>query len=144
MNTLYAESSAVLRWLLGTADAPVLQDALANAQVVVTSLLTSTEVARTLRRLVVTGVIETQVGDGSWARYSAAIAHWHFYGVTGAVLARASQPFPQEPVRTLDAIHLATAALFALEVAPPIVLSVDRQLRNNARALGMNVLPALP
>ena len=144
MTTVYAESSAVLRWLLGTAGAPVLQDVLGSARVVVSSSLTSTEVARTLRRLVATGVMEPQVGDASWARYSAAIAHWHLYGVTDAVLARASQPFPQEPVRTPDAIHLATAALFALEVTPPTILSVDQQLRANAQGLGMSVMPPLP
>ena len=88
--------------------------------------------------------MESQVGEAAWARYSAAIAHWHFYGVADAVLARASQPFPLEPVRTLDAIHLATAALFALEVTPPTVLSVDQQLRANAQALGMSVMPPLP
>lgn len=129
---------------MGTGDAPALQDVLASAQAVVTSSLTSTEVARTLRRLVATGVVEAQVGDASWARYSATIPYWHFYGVTDGVLARASQPFPREPVRTLDAIHLATAALFALEVTPPIVLSVDHQLRANAQALGMSVMPPLP
>ena len=144
MTTVYAESSAVLRWLLGAADAPVLQDLLANARVVVTSSLTSTEVARTLRRLVATGVMQPQAGDASWVRYSAAIAHWHCYGVTDAVLARASQPFPREPVRTLDAIHLATAAFFALELTAPTVLSVDHQLRANAQALGLSVMPPLP
>jgi predicted nucleic acid-binding protein len=144
LTTLYAESSAVLRWLLGAVDAPVLQEALVQAQIVVTSSLTSTEVARTLRRLVATGAIGAQEGDDSLARYAAASAHWHFYAVTDAVLARAAQPLPQEPVRTLDAIHLATAALFALEVTLPTVLSVDHQVRVNAQALGMHVMPPPP
>lgn len=144
MSTVYAESSAVLRWLLGTEDATSLRDVLANARLVVTSALTSTEVARTLRRLVATGVIDTGASDDSWRRYAAASAHWHFYGVTDAVLARASQPFPREPVRTLDAIHLATAAMVSLEVTPPTVLSVDRSLRANAQALSMTVMPVLP
>lgn len=141
MTTLYAESSAVLRWLLGTEDAAALQTLLGAAPTVVTSALTSTEVARTLRRLVATGVIGPRAGDSSWDRYAAASGHWHFYGVTDAVLARASQAFPHEPVRTLDAIHLATAALLVLEVAPPTVLSVDPQVRVNAQALGLPVVP---
>lgn len=142
MSTLYAESSAILRWLLGTEDAASLQDALMGANVVLTSTLTSAEVARTLRRLVAAGEIEPRAGNRSWDRYTAARAHWNLYAISDPVLERASQAFPREPVRTLDAIHLATAALIALEVTPPVVLSVDRQLRANVRALGLDVLPA--
>ena len=141
MTTLYAESSAVLRWLLGTEDAGALQALLGDAQAVVTSALTSTEIARTLRRLVATGVIGSRAGDSSWDRYAAPSGHWHLYGITDAVLTRALQAFPHEPARTLDAIHLATAALLALQVAPPTVLSVDGQVRVNAQALGIPVVP---
>ena len=142
MSTLYAESSAILRWLLGTEDAPTLQSVLIGAGLVVTSVLTSTEVARTLRRLVATGAIESQAGNRSWDRYATASAHWNLYALTDPVLERASQAFPREPVRTLDAIHLATAALIAFQVSPPVVLSVDRHIRINAGALGLDVLPA--
>jgi hypothetical protein len=44
-------------------------------------------------------------------------------------------------VRTLDAIHLATAVYHALEVAAPLVLSVDEQVRSNARAFGLALAP---
>jgi predicted nucleic acid-binding protein len=142
VSTLYAESSAVLRWLLGTEDAASLQDALTGADLVITSVLTSTEVARTLRRLVATGQIEAPAGNRCWDRYTAARGHWNLYAISDPVLDRASQVYPREPVRTLDAIHLATAALIALEVTPPVVLSVDRLVRANVRALGLDVLPA--
>jgi predicted nucleic acid-binding protein len=141
VSTLYAESSAVLRWLLGTEDAPLLQDALMGAGLVVTSVLTSTEVARTLRRLVATGQIEAAAGTRTWDRYTAVRGQWNLYAISDRVLERASQAFPHEPVRTLDAVHLATAVLIALEVVPPVVLSVDRQVRANVRALGLAVLP---
>jgi predicted nucleic acid-binding protein len=56
--------------------------------------------------------------------------------VTDAVLERAGRPFPIEPIRTLDAIHLATAD--ALGDAPQFVTVVTRDLRvrDNAKALG--------
>jgi hypothetical protein len=44
-------------------------------------------------------------------------------------------------VRTLDAIHLATAVLFSLEVTAPVVLSLDAPIRDNARALGLVLAP---
>jgi hypothetical protein len=56
--------------------------------------------------------------------------------VTDAVLARVRRPFPVEPVRTLDAVHLATVEL--LGESPPLVTIVTRdvRIRDNARALG--------
>lgn len=56
--------------------------------------------------------------------------------MTEAVLARAGRPFPIEPIRTLDAVHLATAE--ALGEPPQLVSVVTRDVRvsENARALG--------
>lgn len=143
MSTIYAESSAVLRWLLGADGAALIQDELGRAGVVISSALTSAEVARTLRRLVATGTVDPGVADGAWARYLTAMAHWHLYAVSDAVLSRVALPFPREPVRTLDAIHLATASLFSLEVMPTVVLSVDQPLRDNAVGLGLAIAPGV-
>ena len=52
------------------------------------------------------------------------------------VLARVRRPFPVEPIRTLDAVHLATAELLG---EPPQVVTIvtrDVRVRDNARALG--------
>ena len=56
--------------------------------------------------------------------------------VDRAVLARVRRPFPIEPIRTLDAVHLATTEL--LSEAPQVVTIVTRdvRVRDNARALG--------
>jgi len=56
--------------------------------------------------------------------------------VDRAVLARVRRPFPIEPIRTLDAVHLATMEL--LGEAPQVVTIVTRdgRVRDNARALG--------
>ena len=56
--------------------------------------------------------------------------------VDPAVLDRVRRPFPLEPIRTLDAVHLATAEL--LGEAPQLVTIVTRDVsvRDNARALG--------
>jgi len=141
VTTLYAESSAVLRWLLGADGAATVQAEFVGAEAVVTSALTSTEVARTLQRLVAARAIDLRAHEAAKARYSTASAHWHIYGVSDAVLARASQAFPREPVRTLDAIHLATAVLFSREVNPATILSADDRIRDNAQALGLGVSP---
>lgn len=141
VSVVYAESSAVLRWLLGAAGGAEIERQMAAAPAVVTSELTSAEVGRTLQRLVATGHLNAAAGERVWAAYSHASQHWHLYAIAESVLARAGQAFPREPVRTLDAIHLATAALHGREMGVPLVLSVDQQLRANAAALGFRVAP---
>lgn len=141
MSILYAESSAVLRWLLGASDADRVERALATASAVVTSELTSTEVGRSLQRLVVTDHLAAEVGERVWSAYSVASQHWHMYRIDDDILLRARQAFPREPLRTLDAIHLATAMRHAFEVGAPSMLSLDGQVRANARALGLAVIP---
>jgi predicted nucleic acid-binding protein len=140
---LYAESSAVLRWLLATPDAPALQDELESATEVVTSAVTSAEVARTLHRLAASQQLDGTARARVWARYARVAAHWHLYSVSQTVLDDAAATLPVEPIRTLDAIHVVTAVRYAREVTPVTVLSVDRRLRDNAAALGLAVTPAL-
>jgi predicted nucleic acid-binding protein len=59
--------------------------------------------------------------------------------MTEDVLARAGKPFPVEPVRTLDAIHLATAGVLADEPQWLTVLTRDERIRANAALLGYSV-----
>lgn len=60
--------------------------------------------------------------------------------VSDDVLARAGRPFPIEPIRTLDAIHLASIEL--LGEAPQLVTVVtrDNRVAENARAMGHAVV----
>ena len=60
--------------------------------------------------------------------------------IDDVVLSRVAQRFPLEPLRTLDAIHLATALPHALG-EPVIRVSTDVRLRENPAALGLAVLP---
>ena len=55
--------------------------------------------------------------------------------MVGPVLARALQPFPVA-VRTLDAIHLASALVLRQAVPDLVVLTADDRLRTNATLLG--------
>lgn len=141
MKDLYAESSAILRWLLGHADAGKVQSLLAGAPSVVTSALTSVEITRALQRLVYEGRLSVAEQVSVNRVYAAAASHWKVFRVTDEVLARASASFPKEPVRTLDAIHLATAMLFTEHVGVLDVLTTDVRIWNNAQALGLTPVP---
>ncbi len=63
----------------------------------------------------------------------------YLVAVTDAVLARVRKPFPVEPIRALDAVHLATLEL--LGEPPPLMTIVtrDSRIRDNAEALGYAV-----
>jgi predicted nucleic acid-binding protein len=59
--------------------------------------------------------------------------------VDRAVLARVGRPFPLEPIRTLDAVHLATAELLGEPPQLVTIVTRDTRVRDNARALGYAV-----
>jgi predicted nucleic acid-binding protein len=56
--------------------------------------------------------------------------------IDGELIARARRPFPIEPVRTLDAIHLATIESRDEEPSQIAVVTRDRRIAQNARAMG--------
>ena len=140
--TIYAESSAVLAWLLGEPSAPDVRECLASADVVVASDLTIVECERVLIRAVAMGELPEAEAAGRRADLNAAAAHWVVLRLGGDVIDRARQRLPKEPVRTLDALHLA-CALVARTAAPDVdVLSLDEHIRANAGALGFDLQPA--
>ncbi len=49
--------------------------------------------------------------------------------------------FPDEPVRTLDAIHLASMAFLRESLPDLVVLSTDERVRLNTVQLGFEVRP---
>jgi predicted nucleic acid-binding protein len=105
----------------------------------VTSALTLAEAARTFVRARVAGRL-TQAeeraalrGLRTFERRCAVVA------VTDDVLTRAGRPFPVEPIRTLDALHLATAELLGEPPQLVTLLTRDARVRDNARALGYGV-----
>jgi len=139
---VYAESSAVLAWLLGEPTAETVRQALAEAEAVVTSDLTLVECDRVLVRAVVEGRLLEAEATGRQGRLANAAAHWTLLTVSPEVLARARRPFPLEPIRTLDALHLATALRARASGVPVAVLALDHRIRDCAARLGFEVQPA--
>ena len=97
MAGLYAESSAVLRWLLGHTDAPTIATALGEASEVVTSTLTPVEVSRTLQRLAITGQLTPAQRGAAWRVFTGATKHWRIHAVTDDLLRRAATHFRLNP-----------------------------------------------
>ncbi|MGE0440265.1 MAG: type II toxin-antitoxin system VapC family toxin [Gemmatimonadales bacterium] len=139
---LYAETSAVLAWLLGESTGQSVRAGLAGAAAVFTSQLTLAECERALARLAASRHLDSTALVVLRETLGRAAAHWIRLEISSTVLGRCGEPFPVEPVRTLDAIHLATA--LELRAAEPrlVVLSLDERVRRNASAMGLVIQPA--
>lgn len=138
---LYAESSAVLSWLLGEPGQHRVIAALEGADRIVTSAITIVECARALARARGDGRITTVEEHAALHLLEQAIDSWNVLDVSEEVITRARGTFPAEPVRTLDALHLASAWVVLDAAGAVTVLSLDERVRSNATALGMSLAP---
>ena len=102
----------------------------------VTSALTLSEAGRAIIRARVTGRLTADEEKSAVRALRTFERRCFVLDVDAAVLDRVRRPFPVEPIRTLDAIHLATAE--RLDEPPQLVTIVTRddRVRANAQALG--------
>ena len=133
----YIESSALVAALLEH-DTDVTKRPPAGTRPV-TSALTLAEAARAIIRARTTGRLTAQDEQAAARALRTFERRCFVLDVSQAVLDRVRRPFPVEPIRTLDAIHLATAEW--LGEPPPLVTIVtrDERVRANAGALGYRI-----
>lgn len=106
-----------------------------------TSCLTVIECDRALVRAASTGIASEAAMAERRGALARAATHWIVFELDSEVVERARRPFPAEPIRTLDAIHLATATLVHSLVPDVSVLSLDDRVRRSARQMGLHLLP---
>lgn len=138
LSIIYIESSALVAALLEKD--PAALAALGEPARWVTSALTFAESYRAvIRARVGNRLTDVQEQDAVRALHNFE-AGCAIISVTDAVLERVRRPFPVEPIRALDAIHVATAEF--VDAAPQLVtvLTRDARVRDNARALGHPVI----
>lgn len=130
----YIETSALLAALLEGDEGAGRAVSAAGRRVA--SLLTFAEAARAVLRARATGrltMADERAALGALRTYERRCA---VVSVADAVLVRAGRPFPVEPIRTLDAIHLATVELLGETPQLVTVVTRDARIRENATALG--------
>jgi|SRR5580658_2239291 predicted nucleic acid-binding protein len=133
----YIDSSVVLRKLLRE------RDAIADLSQwrLFSSQLLDIEVRGTLQRYHFEGALGAQP-------FSRRLQEWYAFrdaidlvSISSGILQRAAEPFPTL-IKTLDAIHLATALAWTRQTDEPIVvLTHDRQFGIAASACGYAVVP---
>jgi predicted nucleic acid-binding protein len=138
---LYAESSAVVTWLLSQERATEIGSTLATAELIISSDLTLLECERVLVRGSARGDLSEGEATKRQVILRTAAQHWMLLGFDPSVIERAQRPFPIEPLRTLDALHLAFALEARRMVTDVRILSLDRRIRETARQMGMKITP---
>jgi predicted nucleic acid-binding protein len=140
----YADSSAVVSWLLDQPGGSEAHRILRESTRVSCSVLTLFECDRTLTRTAASGAISDAAEVRARSIIDVAAAAWSVADVTREVLATARRRFPREPVRALDALHLATALVLRASAPDLVVVTLDHRLAENASLLGFEVLPRGP
>ena len=132
----YIDTSVVLRIALGEPQ-PLRQ--WRSIELASTSELTRVEALRSLDR----ARIALQLSDEEIAERREAVlvilSGFHIARLDARLLERAADPFPTQ-LRTLDALHLATALLVRVEHEDLVFATHDRQLATAARAVGFEVI----
>lgn len=105
----------------------------------VTSAVLPVELRSALRRRASEGTVDSARIPEILRRVAADRAYWTLVDVGADVLAAAETLVATHPLRTLDAIHVASAQLFAARMTAPelIFVSADSRQSEAAAAVGM-------
>lgn len=133
----YVETSALLAALLEGDGAA--REAIAGPGRRVTSALTFAESRRALLRARSTQRLSAPSERSATAWLEHFKRRCDIAVIGEEVLERSGRPFPVEPIRTLDAIHLATAESLGVPPALVTIVTRDVRVRDNAKALGYPV-----
>ncbi len=133
--TAYVDSSVILRLVFGEPNPLV---GWTDEQPVSSELL-RVECLRVVDRARITEGLDDEVAASLRAEMLQATESIALIPVTRGVLERAAEPFPTL-LRTLDAVHLATALAVRQEQPTLSMATHDRELAAAARAVGFPVL----
>lgn len=122
----YVDSSAIVKLVVREAESPMLRRYLRSRRPLVSSALARTEVVRALLPL----------GDRHVRRGLDVLGRFELVRMTDRVLNAAGALLPTD-VRSLDAIHLATAQQLGHDLRH--IVTYDDRMATAAQALGMRV-----
>jgi uncharacterized protein len=125
-RVVYLDSSAIVKLVVQEPESASLRSYVRRRRPLVSSALARTEVVRAV----------LPFGDRFVARGLDVLGRLDLVRVSDQVLASAGQLLPAE-LRSLDAIHLATAQQFGTELSH--VITYDERMATTAVALGLRV-----
>ncbi len=104
--------------------------------------MTFVETRRVIRRAMAEALLDEVSAAMVLETFARAGARRGILELSRDVAERAEGSFPVEPVRSLDALHLASALLLRQALPDLRIVSTDDRVRSNGRQLGFEVLPA--
>lgn len=139
--TLYVESSAIVAWLLDQPGGWPAYDDIRTADLVFTSELTMIECDRALYRHLALGRLNADIVETLQGELATVSSAWHLQPISPEIVARARQRFPDDRIRSLDAIHLASALSARSRFEDTALVTLDDRVRSVGSLLGFQVLP---
>lgn len=114
---------------------------LAARHAVVSSALAMVELVGALRRQEASRMLTRGQREAALLRLQVDRTHWTLLEVDAQVVARAEALTRAQPIKTLDAVHLASVLILQAEIGlrPPFITG-DTQQRRAAEALGLDVV----
>jgi len=141
MMKLYVESSAVLSWLFGERSGGSIRQILIEAELLISSDLTLIECDRAIHRAIAVSAISEADTIRLRSHLATAARSWNILHITPEIVARAREAFPGDPIRTLDALHIASALASRGAVHDLKLLALDERVRKVGMALGFALVP---
>jgi predicted nucleic acid-binding protein len=142
----YWDTSTLSKLYLPEADSPAFAQKAASAAVVVTAKLALLEMRRVAFRKESDGLIPTNTAEVVLSQLDQDIAAGQIQVVVAgtqteaefnAIMARCYRHAPPIPIRTFDAIHLATARV----AGETELVATDKRMRDAAKLLGFSLFP---
>lgn len=130
-----------MAWLLDQPGGWQAYDRVRTAEMALTSDLTMIECDRALLRHVSLGRLDGERVRTLRGELAAVTSSWQLLTIAPEIVARAREPFPDDRIRSLDAIHLASALVARSRFRDMAMVTLDDRIRGNATALGFEVLP---
>ena len=136
MAWAYFDTSALIKRYVEEAGRREVLQLLRRNDCVVSAIL-PVEVRSALRRRVAEGTLDEQRITSILKRFTADRAFWTVIEVSREVLTAAETLAAAHPLRAIDAIHVASAQLFAARVAPSEFIFVSADVRQTTTALAL-------
>jgi predicted nucleic acid-binding protein len=133
--SLYLDTSVVLRATLEHGLTPEIEGRIGAAPLLVTSRISLVEAARAFHRIRTGARVEEGLLGEAIRGVESLWARCEIWELTPRVCERASLIRPELPLRTLDALHLATYLLARERIEGLELLTADRRLEEAAAGL---------
>jgi predicted nucleic acid-binding protein len=134
----YFDTSAIVKRYINEPGRPQVLHLLRRHACVISAVL-PVELRSALRRRVSEGSLDKERVPEILKRLESDRAFWTLVGVSSEVLADAETLVAAHPLRALDAIHIASAQLFAARITAPKLIFVSADVRQIAAAAAVGM-----